>query len=457
MQEDILSWIREGRRDASSRNLLWLSGPAGSGKTAIAGTIADECHKQGMLAASFFFSTFGGSTDRRSKRPLIATLVYQLMQHDAMQTFRDEVLAALERDPLILERNLDTQADTLLLNPLRVMPSRSNSHDWPLLILVDGLDECAGNVSDSEVAARRSQEDTHREILSILARACSDPLFPFRVIVASRPEQAIKGFFDSLSVNSLKTIFLNDKYAPTVDIELYIRAMLSKIGRDYRLQEDWYRYSIPSDWPEYRTRDIPLYLAREASEQFVYAATVIRYVQDGSSTPIEQLRRILSSDSPPPNRSSPFSALDVLYSKIMHTSPTPLLSATWLLAIGDLSRTAFIAASWYIKALLESTPGEAEVRLGNLTSILSSPSDEGTEDLLFTFYHKSLFDFLEDPVRSGELYVNRSSVLSPFLADRHYQVLKSASALPAFSYFMSDPPQTEDHKCLCEATDSTGF
>ena len=54
--------------------ILHLTGPAGTGKTAIAGSIADTCDEEGLLAGSFFFASFVASETRRSKRCLVATL-----------------------------------------------------------------------------------------------------------------------------------------------------------------------------------------------------------------------------------------------------------------------------------------------------------------------------------------------------------------------------------------------
>lgn len=297
VQGEILSWIKHGDHDTNPKKILWLSGPARSGKTAIAGSITDECYKEGLLAASFFFSPFARSPDRSSKIPFIATLAYQFTQHNSILGMRDEVLAALDRDPLIFERNLDTQIDALILLPLRQVSRRSDPRTWPRLVLVDGLDECGGEDQDGDgmtQTGRMSKDENHREILSILVRASNDPSFPFRIIISSRPERAIKAHFTSLPEGTIKEVFLNDKYNTTADIELFIQAMLVKIGRDHRLPECWYQQTLPPNWPPYHARDIPRYLAEEASEQFIYAATVVRYVQDGARTPFVQLQRVLT-------------------------------------------------------------------------------------------------------------------------------------------------------------------
>jgi hypothetical protein len=58
------------------RFVMWLYGPAGAGKSAIAQTIAEHCHASHLLLASFFFSR----TDpkRNNEKSLIASIAYQI-------------------------------------------------------------------------------------------------------------------------------------------------------------------------------------------------------------------------------------------------------------------------------------------------------------------------------------------------------------------------------------------
>ncbi|KAJ3546456.1 hypothetical protein NMY22_g2042 [Coprinellus aureogranulatus] len=421
VQEEILSWVTHGGKDTNPKKVLWLSGPAGSGKTAIVGSITDRCHAQGLLAASFFFSSFSGSPERSSKIPFIVTLAYQLMQHDPILGLREEVLAALDRDPLILKRNLETQADVLIIAPLRKVYERSVTTRWPKLVLVDGLDECGGNLDDigSVQISPTSKDDNQREILSILVNASSDPSFPFHVVISSRPEQVIQRYLSSLPEGTVKKIFLDAKYDPEADIKLYLEAMLSKIGRDHGLAEDWHSQAFPDDWPEDLPQHVPSYLAQEASEQFIYAATAIRYIQDGSDSPHGQLKRLLSwkrADS-----SKPFAALDALYTLILQASPTPLLSAKWLLAIRQMKASSGFEP-WGVDVFFVSSPGETEFRLGRLASLIGLMNDKGEID--FAFYHKSLFDFLDDPDRSGGLHVDQSAIYQ-FINHRYDQILRN--------------------------------
>jgi phage/plasmid-associated DNA primase len=61
--------------DEDERAVCWLHGPAGTGKSTIAHTIAEEYSRQGRLAATFFFSRKKG--EREDINKLIPTLTYQ--------------------------------------------------------------------------------------------------------------------------------------------------------------------------------------------------------------------------------------------------------------------------------------------------------------------------------------------------------------------------------------------
>lgn len=112
-------------------------------------------------------------------------------------------------------KRLKEQLEVLILGPLRTIAMDKNPrHPWPVAIVVDGLDECEalqyeriipetlqrrngdGHLGRSDAmqatllhARRRSNGDDQVEILDILLHAVRDPAFPFRIVVASRPER----------------------------------------------------------------------------------------------------------------------------------------------------------------------------------------------------------------------------------------------------------------------------
>jgi len=56
--------------------VTWLHGPAGAGKSAIARSVAESLHREGLLAAAFSF--FRTDSRRNSEKPFVPTLAYQI-------------------------------------------------------------------------------------------------------------------------------------------------------------------------------------------------------------------------------------------------------------------------------------------------------------------------------------------------------------------------------------------
>jgi len=82
----IMDWVNGADEVAL---ILWLYGPAGTGKSAIAQTIAELLEEAGLLAAAFFFSR--SASGRNNETSLVATLVYQLIisyQKSVLMLFR---------------------------------------------------------------------------------------------------------------------------------------------------------------------------------------------------------------------------------------------------------------------------------------------------------------------------------------------------------------------------------
>ncbi|KAJ2912234.1 hypothetical protein MD484_g8176, partial [Candolleomyces efflorescens] len=410
VQEEAMGWILngDGEGEEELEKILWLTGPAGGGKTAIMGSIAETCHKKGLLAFSFFFSSFVGSVNRRSKRCLVATMAYQLIQHDALRDVGECILASVERNPAIFEQQLEVQFDQLVLRPLR--QCRRDSHSaglpWPKVIVIDGLDECDvvqyanSDVPSSHVSPRTKEAD-QTEILHMLLKAVNDPSFPFRIIVASRPEPAIQSFFTDIASHITRKIFLDDKYNPDADMLLFLGAKFVYIRR---------RYHLPHSWP---SDDVKKALVRNASGQFVYVATAMRFIGGSSAPPQELLAQV--TELPVTDSTHPFAPLDALYTHILGSSSNPPLAVRWLRFIFSdhpslqgvsthiLSQEP--ASAWFLRLFLESSPGEAIFVLGGLNSLISIPPTEDHTSP-YTLFHKSLTDFLENESRCGDLFVD---------------------------------------------------
>jgi hypothetical protein len=416
IQGEIRTWMGGEVVDEDPEKILWISGPAGTGKTAIVGTVADTCHADGSLAAAFFFSATSKSPLRKSKRGFITSLAYQLMHHEKIVGYREEVLAAIDNDPKIFDKSLGSQLESLILNPLRKVKGRSDPSQWPRGIVIDGVDECdvdmdAPSGSTESLANTISMEQVHEDIVSTLLKAAHDPSFPFRILVASRPEPAIRELLSSTSLNIVKKVFLDEKYNADADIALYLKAKFASLRLRYGLPKSWAGESVVSR------------LVRSASGQFVYVSTAMRFIQAPNTHPPDQLTLLLRWEDSQKGQ-CPLSQLDELYRKILFTSPNPVLAVTWIHAILELQSENNDNLT-VVKAFLESRPGEAEYLLRNLSSLLCE-NEEGTA---YRFFHKSLLDFLASETRCGDLYVSPETV-TKFLQGRWHTILKSKPPTP---------------------------
>jgi len=97
--DDIMQWVSE--YDLSRDEfMLWLFGPAGSGKSAIAKKIAEIAAEMDLLIGTFFFSRT--SPTRNTKDRLVATLAYQLAI--SIHATRTHIENVIEQDPAIFHK-----------------------------------------------------------------------------------------------------------------------------------------------------------------------------------------------------------------------------------------------------------------------------------------------------------------------------------------------------------------
>ena len=124
----------------SSSKILHLFGSEGTGKSAIAQTIAEYCKTNGTLGACFFFSRL--SSERNTDKNLIATLAYQLCV--TVRELKLFIAKAVEDDLSTFQKDVDTQMERLIINPVIQATNEGKTISYPILIILDGLDECEG-------------------------------------------------------------------------------------------------------------------------------------------------------------------------------------------------------------------------------------------------------------------------------------------------------------------------
>jgi hypothetical protein len=245
-----------------------------------------------LLAASFFFSRT--AANRSDGRALIPTIVYQLALCLPIAT--TSIKQCVEKDPSVLERSNDptTLTEKLLVEPLNswltfilswitgnfIFKYTFRSQPQPRLIVIDGLDEC-------------HNPEIQCDLLRIIGGAIQRFQLPFRLLITSRPESHIVRTFEHLAVLKsvkLTRLDLRDDVNAHRDILVFLQKEFNKMRTTHPL-----RRFIPNPWPP---PDTVMELARRSSGQFIYASTIIKYIQSPKHRPTDRLQVILGLSPP---------------------------------------------------------------------------------------------------------------------------------------------------------------
>ncbi|KAF4617433.1 hypothetical protein D9613_006404 [Agrocybe pediades] len=383
IREIIMNWIvGEDEEARAGKRFMWLTGAAGCGKSAIAQSTVESCIEQGLLLASFFFNR--SDPTRNHEGSLIATLAYQLYCAFAETEVQMEILSAIQKDPLIFKKTVQQQFTALIIRPLMTHLSKSQSipQPVPFLIVIDSLDECINR-------------NAQKAILTGLADSVRDS--DLLIFVASRPEHDIKLSFGSKSLKDIHnrlSLDLEDEDDADSDIKLYLIDRFAEIKDDFdnrttgrKLSQDW-----PGDW-------VINELVSKSSRQFIYAATVVRYVESTRHRPDHRLDVVLNLR--PDNGDHPFTELDALYSMILESASDieRILHVLSLLLIG----VPRICCS-VIEKLLSCDEGEVERLFSDLGALVQVHKDG--DQLYLRFLHASFREYLVDAARSKQFYIN---------------------------------------------------
>ncbi|KAJ8084815.1 hypothetical protein PM082_003592 [Marasmius tenuissimus] len=369
--------------------IFWLSGAAGVGKSAIAMTVAEACEKEETLVSSFFF--FRSDPKRNNPSALWLTIAHGLAS--TMPVLRDVIEEKILTDSMFIEASLERQFSELILNP-------SPTWNWPGglwgfvndltcvvpvpdVVIIDGLDECG-------------DEETQLRILSIIQSAFQEvPHFSLRFLICSRPEAWIREAFADDGLGGLsKVVVLDETFMPERDIMKFYLHHFQEIASNKKYSQ----LRFPSPWPS--TKDLEA-LVNYTCGQFVYAATVIKFIKLAFRHPILQLQIILDKAPHARRGALPYHQLDALYDLILDAGPDydevlPILRAIFMLP-----------------SRLESTPAIIELFLGlpmgqvtlTLRAMYSVLDIRGWGDKI-RVYHNSFRDYLLDPSRSRHFHVD---------------------------------------------------
>jgi hypothetical protein len=252
IHEQLAEWANDG---AQGLTTLWLSGMAGTGKTAIAKTFASSMADDGILGATFFIDR--QQAERRDLSRIVQTLAYDLGKHSHAQL--QAVSAVLRNDPLFDRLSFEKQARLLIKGPLDIARPET------LVVVIDGLDECSALEGALLVET----------LVMTLA------YHPIKLFVSSRNEVDIANMFCDVAHHSIKL----QEIEASGDVSLYWESKLDQLCRRKRLQ----------DWRPLVSLER---LVEITGHLFIYATTILEIIVDVKTNPIKKLHELLELSGP---------------------------------------------------------------------------------------------------------------------------------------------------------------
>jgi len=176
LETDILTLVIQwGVRSYIRPEVLWLHGPAGSGKSTISTTLADRFRHSQQLEPSVLDRDV---TERSDPAKVAPTLAYQLSSF--YPDIGDLITAAIDSSPQLssLLRLPNSRTSRRSLSSIE-SPAKSQ-----IVLIIDALDEC-GTVHDRSA------------LVNALAEQSAHFHSTFRFVITSRPDRDIRLAFES--------------------------------------------------------------------------------------------------------------------------------------------------------------------------------------------------------------------------------------------------------------------
>jgi hypothetical protein len=382
------TWANDPSLEAS---IYWLFGPAGTGKSTIAFTMARRfglaCDPGDRIAlgATFFCSRHFPET--RSVVWVIRTIVYQLALVCAAfaEAYHEHC------DESVIHQGPAAQLEGLLVGPWKA--AREANKDLNYLIDIDAVDEL--------------DNDGGSELIGALLKFQRD-LEGLKFFITSREDQEIVAHAKSLGGTNVFRLHEISRKDADEDLRIYFADQL----------QARHNYQVATDDQIQR-------LVNDAAGLFIYGSTVVEYVGVNSRRPVEEQKTILdklldtSPSADPLNPRNATAALDRLYLQILREAlnpedPEKQLYQKRLAILHTFLCTIEPTSPAVVTQLLGGQPmanaahpsqheSVADHVLRQLHAVLYN---QGGQVMSF---HKSFPDFIFDKGRSQEFYCDRAS------------------------------------------------
>jgi hypothetical protein len=365
---DIARWANN--TSSESQSVYWLSGQAGSGKSTIAYTIARRFEFAGdaddtiALGGNFFCSRQIKET--RSVTRIVRTIVYHLALK--CKAFADALRARGNFDTI--HHGVRSQLESLLIEPWKQAQSADPSKSLQFLVVIDALDEIDGRDGSGFLRDLLDSINKHR-------------LQGLKFFATSRPDPDLVTHLESFEDKQFYRLGEVPIEEAQADIATYLNANLgNSVGRPGMEK-----------------------IASQAAGLFIYAATVVKYVEGYASAEHEERLSTLFVENPEET------LLDGLYHQVLLDAQHRFKSRHYLsilhtfLCSAERTSTSVVAELLLPPSKTNPTLSHTEIADGVLKSLHAVLYTENNQVLT---YHKSFTDFMFDQNRAKNFWCDQA-------------------------------------------------
>ena len=213
--EQVITWVANGLDQAEGRNIYWIYGLPGIGKTSLAHSICARLHDKEQLVGAFFCRR--DDQELRDPRNILPTLIRKLTI--IFPHFRHIVAECLRKSP---DATPESMLPTHFLDFIRKLPRLPKR---TLVFVIDALDECGSAQSRQGVLEALKTATSHAPWL--------------KVIITSREEVDIRLFFDSPSQLLHLRYDLTADQETTSDLRIFAEHRFNRVASARCLQSPW--------------------------------------------------------------------------------------------------------------------------------------------------------------------------------------------------------------------------
>ncbi|KAF2862000.1 WD40 repeat-like protein [Piedraia hortae CBS 480.64] len=356
----ILQQIADWAENFDESPILWLRGKAGTGKSTLARSIAEQLDGT-FLVPSFFFKR--DQNERGNVHYLVPTIARQLA--DKIPNLADEIAKVL-KDSQAGDYRLKFQFEELLQKPLE---KAHMGHQ--IVIVIDSLDECK---DDAGI----------KTTLNYLVRIVQIDAASIKIILTSRPDPIMEAGFRKMGPKLYMEMVLEEVQQESIedDMRLFLQAKLAEIrenqsGRPPNVLDD--------DWPGDEAFEA---LIKHSMPLFIAAATTCRFIS--KSNPRKQMDYILKW-----RYDNSLSGLGATYHPILEHAAVDS-PGEWMDLFQRIVQPLIILedslSATALAELFDHTTDDIYAALDPLYSVVHVPINDSFQPI--TTYHLSFRDFL---------------------------------------------------------------